>query len=211
MERMSGGEMTMSARKIPEQENDVILASASPRRRELLKAVVPHFRIVPSGVDERLIQEVDPIRFAVAAAAAKAEDVSSRNPDSLVIAADTIVCLDDRIFGTPENPEDAGAMLRALSGRRHRVITGLAIVQKADGARLCGYEESFVTFKHLTPEALEAYIATGSPMDKAGAYAIQEVRDAFVESLEGNLDNVVGLPLKLVRTMLRQIQKIGKS
>jgi septum formation protein len=207
MERLPGGETTMRLRQIPEK--DVILASASPRRRELLKAIVPSFRIVPSDVDERLIKETDPIRFAVAAAAAKAEDVSSRNPDSLVIAADTIVCLDDRIFGKPENPEEAGAMLRALSGRKHRVITGLAIVQKTDGARLCGYDESFVAFKELRPEVLEAYIATGSPMDKAGAYAIQEVREAFVESLEGNLDNVVGLPLELVRTMLRQIREIA--
>ncbi|MHB8093379.1 MAG: Maf family protein [Candidatus Aminicenantales bacterium] len=189
----------MSPRQI-----DVILASASPRREELLRKVVKTFRIIPSRVDESRIGETDPVLFAETAAALKAEDVGGRYPDAIVLAADTIVCLGDRIFGKPRDREDAAATLEALSGRRHRVITAVVLYQKNAGRRETSLETSFVRFRTLSPEAIDRYLAAGGFVDKAGSYAIQEVGDAFVESLEGDYDNVVGLPVGKVRELLRK-------
>jgi len=185
-------------------ETGLILASASPRRKELLRKVVKRFRIVPSRVDESRIGETDPVLFAETAAALKAEDVGGRYPDAIVLAADTIVCLGDRIFGKPRDREDAAATLEALSGRRHRVITALVLCQKSAGRRLMALETTFVSFRTLSPEAIARYLAAGGFADKAGSYAIQEVGDTFVESLEGDYDNVVGLPVGKVRDLLRK-------
>jgi septum formation protein len=183
---------------------DIVLASASPRRRELLKKIVDDFRVVPSGVDETKIKERDPVKFALEAAILKARDIGERHPSSLVIAADTIVCLGDRIIGKPRNREDARRTLEALSGTRHRVITAVALFKKKVNRWLTGYEESFVRFKKLESGAIHAYLNTGDSLDKAGSYAIQEVNDAFVESLEGDYDNVVGLPVELLRRLLER-------
>jgi septum formation protein len=183
---------------------DIVLASASPRRRELLKKIVDDFRVVPSGVDETKIGERNPVEFALEAAVLKARDVGGHYPDSLVIAADTIVCLGDMIIGKPRDRRDARRILEALSGTRHRVITAVALFKKDEGKLRSGYEESFVRFRKLDASAIDAYLNTGDPLDKAGSYAIQEVNDAFVESLEGDYDNVVGLPVRLVRGFLEQ-------
>jgi len=183
---------------------DIVLASASPRRRELLKKIVDNFHVVPSGVDETKIGEKDPVEFALEAAVLKARDVGGHHPGSLVIAADTIVCLGDTIIGKPRDRRDARRILEALSGTRHRVITAVALFKKDEGKLRSGYEESFVRFRKLDASAIDAYLNTGDPLDKAGSYAIQEVNDAFVESLEGDYDNVVGLPVRLVRGLLEQ-------
>jgi septum formation protein len=183
---------------------DIVLASASPRRRELLKKIVDDFLVVPSGVDETKIGERNPVEFALEAAVLKARDVGGHYPDSLVIAADTIVCLGDMIIGKPRDRKDARRILEALSGTRHRVITAVALFKKDEGKLRSGYEESFVRFRKLDAAAIDAYLNTGDPLDKAGSYAIQEVNDAFVESLEGDYDNVVGLPVRLVRGFLEQ-------
>jgi septum formation protein len=183
---------------------DIVLASASPRRRELLKKIVDDFLVVPSGVDETKIGERNPVEFALEAAVLKARDVGGHYPDSLVIAADTIVCLGDMIIGKPRDRKDARRILEALSGTRHRVITAVALFKKDEGKLRSGYEESFVRFRRLDASAIDAYLNTGDPLDKAGSYAIQEVNDAFVESLEGDYDNVVGLPVRLVRGFLEQ-------
>jgi septum formation protein len=183
---------------------DIVLASASPRRRELLKKIVDDFRVVPSGVDETKIGERNPVEFALEAAVLKARDVGGHYPDSLVIAADTIVCLGDMIIGKPRDRRDARRILEALSGTRHRVITAVALFKKDEGKLRSGYEESFVRFRKLDASAIDAYLNTGDPLDKAGSYAIQEVNDAFVESLEGDYDNVVGLPVGLLRRLLEQ-------
>ena len=167
-----------------------------------MKKIVDDFRVLPSVVDETKIKERDPVEFALEAAVLKARDVGGI-PRSLVIAADTIVCLGDRIIGKPRDREDARRTLEALSGTRHRVITAVALFKKDEGS-LTGYEESFVRFRKLDAAAIEAYLNTGDPLDKAGSYAIQEVNDAFVESLEGGYDNVVGLPVALVRRLLEQ-------
>ena len=181
---------------------DPILASASPRRRELLARIVPAFRVVPSRVDEASVREADPVRFAVAAALLKAREVGERHPASLILAADTVVSLEGEIFGKPANRAEARATLKKLSGRRHRVITGVALFKKDVGQRLTGYEESLVRFRPLDDRAVERYLDTEDHADKAGSYAIQEVNDAFVEELVGDYDNVVGLPVRLVSEML---------
>ncbi len=168
--------------------------------------IVPGFRVVPSRIDEASISEADPVRFAVAAAFLKARDVGERNPASLVLAADTVVSLWGEIFGKPADREGARATLRKLSGRRHRVITGVALYKRDEERRLTGYEESLVRFKLLDDRAVESYLDTEDHVDKAGGYAIQEVSDAFVEQLVGDYDNVVGLPLRLVGAMLRRFR-----
>ena len=183
---------------------DIVLASASPRRRELLKKIVDDFRVVPSGIDETKIREQDPVKFVLEAAIQKAMFVGEHHPSSLVIGADTIVCLENRIIGKPKDRLDARSTLKALSGTRHRVITAVALFNKDDAKLRSGYEESFVRFKNLDAEAIETYLDSDDSLDKAGSYAIQEVNDAFVESLEGDYDNVVGLPVELLRRLLAQ-------
>ena len=191
--------------RVPVSE-DLILASASPRRQELLKRIATGFRVVPSRADETSVRETDPVRFAVAAALLKARDVGERNPASLVLAADTVVCLGSEIFGKPSDRDEARATLKKLSGRGHRVITGVALYRKVEGGRLTGHEESLVRFRPLDERAVEGYLDTEDHVDKAGSYAIQEVNDAFVEELVGDYDNVVGLPLRLVEGMLRRFR-----
>lgn len=185
---------------------DVILASQSPRRRELLRRFIRDFRVVPSGVDERALDQSDPVEFVKAAAEAKARDVGSRHPEAMIVAADTIVCLEREILGKPESREGAEAMLNRLSGRRHRVLTGMALYRVADERLVLSYETTFVTFKTLSPEAIAAYLDRGDYADKAGSYAVQDVGDAFVETIEGDYDNVVGFPLKRFRKMLREFK-----
>ena len=181
---------------------DIILASQSPRRRELLQKIVPEFRVVPSGVDEDEFREKDPLRFALRAAEAKAREVAGKNPSSLVIAADTVVNLRDEVLGKPKDREQAIGMLRRLSGQRHRVITAVALYKKDQGTLLTGYEISYVTFKTLGEEEIKAYLDKSEYLDKAGSYAVQEVGDAFVEKLEGDYENVVGFPVARMKKLL---------
>jgi 23S rRNA (uracil1939-C5)-methyltransferase len=189
---------------------DIVLASQSPRRRELLQKIVPEFRVVPSGLDEDEFREKDPLRFALRAAEAKAREVAEKNPASLVIAADTIVNLGDEVLGKPKDRGQAGEMLRRLSGQRHRVITAVALYQKDQGTLLTGYEISYVTFKPLTDEEIKAYLDSSEYLDKAGSYAVQEVGDAFVARLEGDYDNVVGLPTARVKKLLDDFRSGGQ-
>jgi len=185
---------------------DVILASRSPRRRELLGRIIRDFRVIPSEVDERSLDTSDPVDFVRQAAEAKARDIGSKYPEAMVVAADTIVCLEREIFGKPESREAAAAMLGRLSGRRHRVLTGMAIYRASDERLVVSYETTFVTFKTLGPDEIEAYLDRGDFADKAGSYAIQDVGDTFVERLEGDYENVVGFPLKRFKRMLREFR-----
>ena len=177
----------------------IILASASPRRRELLATLGLAFEVVPSNVDES-IEERDPRAAAELLARRKAEAVAAEHPDALVIGSDTIVALDGHMLGKPEDAEEARTMLRGLRGRPHQVVTGVAAI-------LGGREESSRawTTVHMRPypdDAIEAFIATGSPFDKAGGYAIQDEAFAPVERFEGCRCAVIGLPLGLLRTLL---------
>ncbi|HOW84679.1 MAG TPA: 23S rRNA (uracil(1939)-C(5))-methyltransferase RlmD [Candidatus Aminicenantes bacterium] len=181
---------------------DIVLASASPRRRELMARVAPEFRVFPTDVDESAVREKDPLQFAVVAAAMKARRAAETFPEAVVIGADTVVALGLRILGKPADREDARAMLRSLSGRRHRVITGLAFYTRSEDRLLTGYDLTYVTFRELTEEMIEGYLDQGTFLDKAGAYAVQEVGDAFVARLKGDYDNVVGFPVEKVRRLL---------
>jgi len=192
----------------PDRPQSVVLASASPRRRELLKKIIPRFRVVPSRVDEGQFRDKDPEEFALRAAAAKAEAVGRKNPSSLTIAADTVVVLGAEMFGKPKSRTEARRMLSRLSGREHKVITVVVLYRHRDGRTASGVETSRVTFKTLSPSVIESYLKAVNCLDKAGAYAIQESGDALVERLRGDYDNVVGLPLALLSRLLQRFDKV---
>lgn len=176
----------------------VILASASPRRRELLAALVEDFETVTSTVDEVL--GADAVADAEALATAKAREVAARYPGAVVIGSDTIVTDGRRSYGKPEDAADALAMWRALRGMTHRVVTGVAIVGP-EGERV-GHSVSDVELSALDDDAVQAYIDSGRPMDKAGAYAIQDADVPTVSRFEGCYCSVMGLPLWRLRAML---------
>ena len=184
----------------------IILASGSPRRHYLLKMInLPH-DVLPSDVEEDVPAGVAPEQVAGQLALLKADYVAQRHPGCLVIGADTMVVLGDEILGKPIDARDAAQTLHKLSGKTHTVITGVALVHyTTDGIRQDVFHETTrVTFANLTNEEIQAYIAGGSPMDKAGAYGIQDDLGAlFVSSIEGDYYNVVGLPVqRLYRRLL---------
>lgn len=176
----------------------VLLASASPRRRELLRTVLDEFEVVPSDIDEPF--GPDPVADAEALALAKAREVAPANSGAVVIGADTIVFDDVRAYAKPADEAEALAMWRALRGRVHRVVTGVAVI--APGFERTAHTVSQVELANLDDAAILAYIASGRPMDKAGAYAIQDADVGTVARLEGCYCNVVGLPLWRVRDLL---------
>lgn len=173
----------------------IILASASPRRRELLTGIGLSFIVDPADVDETNETELDPVARALALASRKARRVSERRERGLVIGADTIVVIDGVILGKPSDAEEASAMLRRLSGRTHEVITAVAIVDAASGRMEAAHATTRVTFRPLSEGEIARYIATGEPFDKAGGYGIQGRGALLVERIEGCYPNVVGLPL----------------
>jgi septum formation protein len=183
----------------------LILASASPRRRELLAQAGFTFDVHPADVNEDLRPGEDPIAYVVRLAREKAECVFAQIPASLplvVLGADTTVTIDSHILAKPADAADAARMLRMLSGRTHRVITGVAVVT-AKGSQVAA-EVTGVQFLSLSDEEIATYVATREPMDKAGAYGIQGPAAKWIPRIEGCYFNVVGLPLALVATMLEQ-------
>lgn len=180
----------------------LILASASPRRRELLAALGVPFRVVPAGVDEVPAPGERPRRFALRAAREKGEEVAARRPGDWVISADTIVVVDGRILGKPADRREARAMLGSLSGRWHLVHTAVCLLCKASGYRDEACETTRVRFRPLSPAEIEGYLRTGEPGDKAGAYAAQGAGNLLIERLDGSYTNVVGLPMTRLLGML---------
>lgn len=180
----------------------VVLASASPRRQELLGFYDIPFEVVPSGADETA--EGPGVEQVLVLAKRKCLDVAQRCPGRLVLAADTLVCVDDQVLGKPQNEEDALRMLRLLSGRSHHVHTGVSIACP-DGRIIDRVATTKVTFLPVSDALLRRYIATGEPMDKAGAYAIQGRAGAFISSIEGSPTNVIGLPLELLTEIFSQL------
>lgn len=175
-------------------ETELILASGSPRRRELLARTGCTFRIIVSDADEIAPKDMAPADVAMHNARAKALAIASEQPVcATVIGADTIVVLNGRIFGKPADERDAHRMLRELSGKTHQVITGVALVRKGRCETFA--EVTNVCFRELSDEEIAAYVTTGEPLDKAGAYGIQGAAGAFVDHIEGDYDNVVGLPV----------------
>jgi len=179
----------------------IVLASASPRRAELLRNAHIHFTVDPADIPEIVRPGEGPADFAQRAAREKARAVARRRPKDIVLGADTVVAVGEEILGKPADAEDARRMLELLSGRSHQVITGVCIV--SDGSELSSFATTTVTFAALTPEEIGDYIATGEPMDKAGAYGIQGVASRWATRLEGCYFNVVGLPVPLVFRMLK--------
>lgn len=171
----------------------IILASASPRRRELLTLAGIEYTVVPSACEEILPERITPEKAVQSLAEQKAADVFARFPDDTVIAADTVVALDGNILGKPKDESDAFHMLSSLSGRIHTVYTGVCIMKK-DKKELF-FSATDVEFYPLTEEEINRYIATGEPMDKAGAYGIQGKGALLVKKINGDYFNVVGLPI----------------
>ena len=178
----------------------IILASNSPRRKELLEKHGVNFTVKPSNVDEVIDKNLSVYENVMNLAKIKALDVFNRNPNEVVLAADTIVVFENEILGKPIDEMDAFRMLKLLSGKTHEVITGVALCSK--DSQIIDYEVSKVTFNKITEEEILEYIKTKEPMDKAGSYAIQGIGSKFVKSYEGEFDNIVGLPMKLVLKML---------
>ncbi|HEY3188734.1 MAG TPA: Maf family protein [Solirubrobacteraceae bacterium] len=178
---------------------EVLLASASPRRRELLGRICATFSVVPSGIDETM-PPGSPDEAARALALAKARAIAADHPAAVVVGADTIVVLDGVVFGKPAGPGDAAATLRRLRGRTHEVITGVAVARGERAA--VASVRTRVTMREYSDAEIETYIATGEPLDKAGAYAVQERGAALVARVDGCLTNVVGLPVGTTRQLL---------
>lgn len=173
--------------------NNLILASASPRRKELLSLAGFDFEVITSSVDEVVDPMLEPCELVVSLAKQKAKDVAANNPGKTVIGADTVVVLNGKVLGKPRDEQDAVRMLQELSGKTHEVYTGVYIVSgnKSKGF----YECTKVKFCTLTREQIEAYVATKEPMDKAGSYGIQGKGCVLVEGIEGDYFNVVGFPV----------------
>ena len=180
----------------------LILASSSPRRKELLTQVGIPFEISVPEVDEHCaLPGPDAVR---ALSRRKAEAAARMNPGRYVLAADTLVCIHGQTLGKPRDPEDAKRMLRLLSGNTHQVYTGVTVISP-EGTLLTDVDHSDVTFAPMDDRMIEDYVATGEPLDKAGAYGIQGRASLFVSRLEGSYSGVMGLPLALVRQLLDKI------
>ncbi|MGH7647466.1 MAG: Maf family protein [Gemmatimonadaceae bacterium] len=184
---------------------DVVLASASPRRHELLGMVGIAHEVDPADIDESVRGGESPTAYALRLAREKALAVAARRPNALVIAADTTVVVDERIFGKPADAAEARRMLRALSGRSHVVHTAMAVAR--DGGRRieAGVESTGVTFRALGKREIAAYVATGEPMDKAGAYGIQGYGATIVERVDGDYFAVMGLALRRLVLLLEAV------
>jgi len=179
----------------------VILASASPRRRELLARLVRDFSVIPADVDELLSAPITPASVA-ALALAKARAVASQINHGVVLGADTIVVVDGEPFGKPTSPDHARSMLRRLRGRSHEVITGVGVIDAASRREAATAVTTRVFMVSFTDQAIDDYVATGEPLDKAGAYAIQERGRDLVAGYVGSYTNVIGLPLAATRRLL---------
>lgn len=186
----------------------LILASASPRRRQLLSEAGYKFLIVPPDINESVFKtgDTEPAEYAKRLALAKAKSVAVKYPDSYVIGADTIVDFQGRIIGKAADAKQAEQITRELFSAPHKVITGVAIVRLCDNTELLRSDCTTVYPKKMTAEQIAEHIKGGSWRDKAGAYAIKETGDKFVERIEGSLTNVMGLPMELVESLLAQLK-----
>lgn len=181
----------------------LVLASASPRRQEILRNAGISFEVQPADVDETPLPAEAPLDHARRLARDKALKVWRTRPHDFVLGADTIVVVDESILGKPTDAHDAARMLRMLSGREHRVTTGVCLVRPETGESKIDSATTLVAMNELTEEDIRRYIATAEPMDKAGAYAIQGRASKWIPRIDGDYSNVVGLPVALVYRMLR--------
>lgn len=183
-------------------KSKLILASASPRRAELLQKIGVSFEVIPSKVREVIVQPTDPLEYVLKIAEEKAKYVAKMVKEGVVLGADTIVILDKTVLGKPKGDEGAFQILKSLEGRWHEVVTALFLIRVPEGRKVSGWEVTRVKFRPLFPEEIEAYIKTGEPFDKAGGYGIQGYGALLVERIEGCFYNVMGLPLvKLIKLL----------
>jgi len=182
----------------------IILASASPRRRELLALTGLKFRVDPGDYQEDMSIPLDPHRLGRFLSLEKAKSVAPRHGDALIIAADTFIVFRGGLLGKPHKAGEAKRMLLMLNGKKHSVITGFTILDTASGKRLSRSVETKVTFGKLTEEEIDAYVRSGEPLDKAGAYAIQGLGSVVVKEIEGDYFNVIGLPLSALAEGLKK-------
>ena len=181
----------------------LILASASPRRTELLRQVRPDFQVIVSETPEIHDDQLTVGEVSQLNAYRKARSIAKKHPDFLVLGADTLVCLDTTLFGKPTSLEDAYAMLEQLQGRTHSVVTAVCLMQLRERRQRMFVETTFVTFRPLDAIKIRRYLTRVNPLDKAGAYAIQEEGDLLVEKIDGSYSNVVGLPVERLSAELR--------
>lgn len=187
----------------------IILASASPRREEMLKKYNLDFTIFPSQIEEKQRRGQTKEQIAMSLAFEKAFWVSNHfSNGEIIIGADTIVALDDVILGKPKDEEDAFSILNALNGKDHTVVTGISIIKAKSNLKIIDYETTVVRFRHLSEEQITRYIKTTEPMDKAGAYGIQGYGQILVEKINGSYTNVVGLPLGKLDYLLNKFFNI---
>lgn len=180
----------------------LILASGSPRRKELLAQVGIAYMVEPSSYDEEAPKRKNPEKYVQAQALGKARDIAGKYPEQWVLGADTVVAVEGKILGKPESEADAFRMLQILSGQKHSVYTGIALVNGHQ--ELTRVVETKVWFRRLSVSEIDKYIATGEPLDKAGAYGIQGKAAGFVDKINGSYTNVVGLPLSQLYKLLKK-------
>lgn len=180
-----------------------ILASASPRRRELLKQILPEFEVVPAESDEKVNLSLFPEQMACALAEHKCDEVFEKNPGATVIGCDTIVVFGQEILGKPKNREDAYDTLKRLSGKTHFVITAVCVRNKYN--KVVEFDKTEVKFNVLSDDFIKIYVDSGSPLDKAGSYGIQD--GGLVKEYFGNYTNVVGLPVQLTKKLLEKVKE----
>ena len=184
----------------------IILASASPRRKEILSRTGLRFRVEESGYDEDLKSAMRPRDLALFLSRQKARSVADRRRNAIIIAADTFIVFKGKVLGKPHTDAEAMRMLTELNGRVHTVITGYTVMDTDTGKEISRYAETKVYFRQLTREEIESYVDSGEPLDKAGGYAIQGLGAALVRKIEGDFYNVVGLPLNM---LVESLKKFG--
>ena len=182
---------------------EIILASASPRRKEILQNTKLKFEVQKSEIEEAVFEEESPESMVVRLAYEKAFDVAQKNREKLVIGADTIVVLGDEVLGKPKDEEEAFDMIQKLSNKTHRVITGISLIHLKKGIVVNDYQISYVTFKDLSEDSIKDYINTKESLDKAGGYGIQGYGALLVEGIQGDYFNIVGLPISKLSDLLK--------
>ncbi len=182
----------------------IILASASPRRKELLKQIGLEFEVDPSNCEEEMLSDIQPHELARSLSLQKASQVAGNHPNAIIIAADTFIVFGDKLMGKAHTEAEASQMLTALNGNSHSVITGFTILDTAKNNTVSSSVETKVHFRKMSPGEIESYVASGEPLGKAGAYAIQGLGSVIVKEIEGDYSNVVGLPLTALAEALRE-------
>ena len=185
-------------------ESKLILASASPRREELLKQMGLRFTIVPSKVNEEKYSNLTPVEMVKELSLAKAIEVGKLVEDTIVIAGDTVVLNKGEVLGKPDDKDEAESMLKKLSGDHHTVLSGVAVLSTYDNQTMVEYDQTKVFMRDITNNEIKEYVDTGEPMDKAGSYAIQGLGGIFVEKINGSYFTVMGLPIHKLQTMLKE-------